>query len=225
MLEISRNTPWGWVYSYWERLTGGNPESYNENLCHFVRVVLFWTWWHAFFKQKILGTFVRPWMVLLVSLYIAGFLINPEVFFRVTFSLLLMLTAIVVCVWVIITITEKLKYFRPWTWFWTEELVPYVYPWTLALAAFVIWSYFYAPVVFSMLATVFLMILMCLVFLFIVVLLFIGAASVYEYLRKPSPGSSRSLSTRGVIWEYMKAKKKKICPYIKIREDKNEDEE
>lgn len=68
--EIVIKDPKTWhyrIYRFWREKTGGNPHWYNENLCHYVRVLVIWAPWN-WFKLQNLFLFVRPWTLA----YLAG---------------------------------------------------------------------------------------------------------------------------------------------------------
>lgn len=66
MKGSSWHTRW---YRYWVKL-GGEPPEYKENLCHYMRVLLFWAPQRWFWQGKIKGV-IAPWAVTLIALIVA----------------------------------------------------------------------------------------------------------------------------------------------------------
>lgn len=96
MLTISRKSIIGKIYSYWQRLNGEIHTQDQENLCHFVTVIFFRTWWDAFWKQPIIFSWLRPWII--VSLF---FLINLSVLVPVIIYASLAIIAIAIVVFIV----------------------------------------------------------------------------------------------------------------------------
>lgn len=64
-MTISQNNPLGYVYRYWLKL-GGTPRE-PEDLCHFMRVCMFWWWIRWFLKPRWVGGLASPFLILLYS--------------------------------------------------------------------------------------------------------------------------------------------------------------
>ena len=97
MLTVSRrNSFLGRIYAYWERHGGKNKSDYNENLCHFVRVLFIWTPLFFFFKQPLGHRYIRLWMVGLVGLLAASYLAWPRAILAVLSIIGLMVIVVVV---------------------------------------------------------------------------------------------------------------------------------
>ena len=77
MLTISANSIPGRIYSYWLKMGGGNRPGYQENFCHFCRVLLVWAPLKFFLSQKIVWI-VRPWMLVALAGYVWLFTISPD---------------------------------------------------------------------------------------------------------------------------------------------------
>lgn len=82
--SINRNSWHGRLYSFWqERSKYKNPErtGYRENLCHYVRVVLFWgpaTWFLHAKSSRV--SWLRPWMVLVGPVALTALLLTVFLF-------------------------------------------------------------------------------------------------------------------------------------------------
>lgn len=78
MLIVSRKSLPGQIYASWEKRGGLNEPGYCENLCHFVRVLVLWAPLFFLFKQPLGHRNIRPWMVGLIGLATAVFLLWPH---------------------------------------------------------------------------------------------------------------------------------------------------
>ncbi|OGM34496.1 hypothetical protein A3D01_03045 [Candidatus Woesebacteria bacterium RIFCSPHIGHO2_02_FULL_39_13] len=134
----------GRIYLYWERMTGGNPYWYQENLCHFVRVLIFWTPLAWFTKHRLFKTDIKPWMVVSALLFAATLILSRD--FRLTVAVIIGVLLAILGTVAIVYIIDKIYNGSPrlqrlgrfleeaWFWFWEKRFAPFIYPWTLTLA-------------------------------------------------------------------------------------------
>jgi hypothetical protein len=240
---ISRKSLLGRIYGKWEELTGGNGWGYKENLCHFVRVCVFWTPWYWFWRQELLKTFVRPWEVVAAAFVVASVIVNPPLVCSVALGILAFVALVCVLVLALYGVGkgfEKLAGIgdaidrglkrawkalhveEAWDWFWTREYRAGIKPWHLALLAIQFGSLYWITWIFWA-------ILVVEVGYFGVLFAF----EAYLYLRSRNAfqvlatagqmvGSATLavkqpvLGTTGVVIAWLLAQKRKICPYVEV---------
>lgn len=201
MLKVSANSLVGKVYFYWVSMGGWKP--YQENLCHFVRVCVFWAPWYWFWRQDLIF-FVRPWMLVLAATYLYLIAKYPGHVGFWSVVLLTLIWAIVLVfavlqalsmVWdkfyyaryrlsrrinriferTIVRFFKKIPVGRVLEWFFEARYRFGIRPWMVAFLAFQISSLYWAPVIFILAAVVEL-----------VILVLVAVALGYIYLEEKS---------------------------------------
>jgi len=220
MLTVSRKTfPLGWIYQLWERLTGGNKPDYTENLCHFVRVIVFWTWWHFFWRQRIFNTWVRIWMVVFGGFGLALIILGPAFFIELGVKIVIGLLIMTIFVGIFYIISFLYESFPPVEWFLSKQLFWIIQPWMIAVILFQIAAFFIARNTGNdTLGISFVLILfieaICLAFAILV-----GITNFFKWIYKKYQNSELSDGVSSIVQvfiEYIKARKAKICPPIKV---------
>ena len=241
---VSRNSLWGRLYGKWVELTYGNRRGYKENLCHFVRVCVFWAPWFWFWRQELFRTFVRPWSVIATGFALSILIMFPS------FTIAAILYALALA-GIILGFTlalyglgkgaEKLegvgdaiersfwKSWRAlhvkqaWDWFWKKSYTRFhVRPWLVALLAIQIGSLYWTKWISWGLIRLE-------VGYFAVSGLFaavyalhsrnafkVFAAAGAKLGSATKPVKEPVLGTMGVLVAWLVAQKRKICPYIEL---------
>lgn len=88
------------LYQYWRSKGGWIPYSYHENLCHYVRVCIFWAPFAWFLYAKLKGVFfLRPWVISLITLLLATIAVTaviwPSASWKVNSTILIAIGAII----------------------------------------------------------------------------------------------------------------------------------
>lgn len=81
MITIKKDTLLGLIYNYWYLKAGKAPTESGhaaENLCHFCRVILGWTFVRWFFCARTMKI-VMPWLVALIIAFVTVFYLWPEI--------------------------------------------------------------------------------------------------------------------------------------------------
>lgn len=180
MLQVSTNSLVGKMYFYWIHMGGWMP--HQENLCHFVRVVLLWAPLTWFAKQRLFFIF-KPWMFasLATYLYFAYKYPGPVGIWSVALLTLIWvvtfykaLLKVLSMVWerfyyarrrlswriernierMIDWFFEKIPVERAYDWFFEKEHRYGIKPWMVAFAAFQISSIFWARGLFFVLVVI-----------------------------------------------------------------------
>lgn len=242
MLTMRSDSLVGHLYSYWKKMGGYNKSGYKENLCHVGRICMFWVPYYWFTRHEIFGSVFTPIGVLItgafLSLVVSFFWFTPLLLIlgAVKSLILLILFAVVisvVVVWNGYGLLTLLKWLLGWTadllvWisrtsFWTKfadrPIVWLITPWHLALAGLQIASFFIYRPIFLIVAAI----EGVLILLLAIVILLALIARFFEEKEPLAPiGSatgkvaSSAMGTAGTVFEYAKAKKHMICPYIEF---------
>lgn len=155
-------------------------------------------------------------MVVVIGGYIGGYILYPHNFTIITFGVILGLAIFVGLIYLIGSLVEILQESYVWNWFWNKKYFPLGYPWTITLTVLYVSSYFVAPLWFSALSYVLLVIALTVLAIVVVVAIIVGIATLYESATVRLSNKTGVLTTGGVVVEYLKAKKKNICPYIQV---------
>lgn len=76
------------LYQWWKQQTGGNSWGYQENLCHYIRVIVLWVPLIWFFQVP-LFKWVRPWMIVATALTLLAIFTAYQLWPEVTLAVLL----------------------------------------------------------------------------------------------------------------------------------------
>lgn len=233
------------VYQWWQYHGGRNNWGYRENLCHYMRVILIWAPLFWLFKVPIYKS-VRPWVVAATLLWTLAFwqipglrtlMVTFTVFWVAYYYLIFekkkterffqRISPPFIWLW-----DHGLRSFL--VWFFTKCMLKVVYPWSvtlvISLGLFSWWSVEtfglrdFLITVGIIAGAVVALILMLLLIIFIAV--YVKPwwddrmrkrrnKKPYRY-STPEPRRERGSSTLKVAAHYAMAKKRKICPFIRL---------
>jgi hypothetical protein len=147
MLTISRKSVFGKIYNYWQWLKGDFSTEDHENFCHFLSVILFWTWWSAFWSHPIFKNRLRPWMIAFGLTFIIGFSVSS-----IVRSITIAVIEIVIGLILLFIITRIIL--PIWDWFWGKRYAALVYPWTITLALMHLIAFFWFNSLFRIIVVI-----------------------------------------------------------------------
>ncbi len=217
MITIKKDSLLGIIYNYWY-LKAGKTLSENgiaaENFCHFCRVIFGWTFFRWFFCARTMKI-VTPWLVTLIIAFITVFYLWPEKTKMILLALLIVIGCAAGFIGLLIgpvCICDKLNpNVNKLKKFLQQKVVGRLPVWFFILSALLALGLH-----FTFEFTVVLVIFygaFSLLFLIIVNL----PSNTPEKIMKIIPISLREILE--FVWEYLKAKKQKICPPLQVELD------
>ncbi len=245
MIAIDGNSLAGKLYRYWQRRGGRNKYDYQENLCHFVRVCVFWAPWYGFWRHPLFGTFMVPWSMLLVSLFVACLISVPILItltVRLIFTCLVVISLVILLAvgvfwsigkfWEILEgarnatkrgvkwVWRAVKGDEAWYWFWYKSYTrANIKPWLIVVLIIQVVSLLWVKWIFYsiLLIEVASLLVKSLIFL----AFFLAEKKIFVTVGEKVGNASAVvkkpvLGTVGVIASWFMAQKRKICPYVEI---------
>ncbi|TEU03019.1 hypothetical protein E3I18_00045 [Candidatus Woesebacteria bacterium] len=240
MITIDGNSLAGKLYRYWQRRGGRNKYDYQENLCHFVRVCVFWAPWYGFWRHPLFGTFMAPGSVLLVSFFIVCLIIAPALIALVTrilaFLVVILFAASVLWsigkFWGILGgarnatkrgvkwVWRAVKGDEAWYWFWYKSYTrANIKPWLIVVLIIQVVSLLWVKWIFYsiLLIEVVSLLVKSLIFL----AFFLAEKEIFNTIGEKVGNASAVvkkpvLGTVGVVASWFMAQKRKVCPYVEI---------
>ena len=221
------------LYIYWISMGGSNKQGYKENLCHFVRVLVFWAPWFWFTRQR-LYAWIRAWMLALVAAIFTFIAIFPKEALTIVLTLLIMAaggTVLIGMTYLIGTTWKKSLYIRwdienvlswpwlaikgdvAWEWFWKTRYKTGIYPWSIFVTLLWVSSFFWSRMVFLVVLTGILVV--CAFFLAVVAYVWAEEERITVAISHRTGTITRPIkNVTGLTVAYVKSAKRKICPYI-----------
>jgi hypothetical protein len=241
MIAIDSNSLVGKLYRYWQRRGGKNKYDYQENLCHFVRVCVFWAPWYGFWRHPLFGTFMAPWSMLLVILFIVCLASVPILITLTVRIILVCLVVILLAVGVLWSVGKLWKMLEGprdaikrgigriwwtvkgdeiWYWFWHKSYTRVnIRPWFIAMLIIQVVSLLWVKWIFYSILAIEVVSLLVKSLIFLA--FFLAEKKVFVTVGEKVGNASAVvkkpvLGTVEVIASWFMAQKRKICPYVEI---------
>ncbi len=215
MMTIKREGLLGCWYGYWVK-KGGRPlgKDWERNLakgdlCHFVRAMVIYPPLRWFFLART-KTVIAPWSICLAIAFIVGLYLNP----KIPLTIMAVLGAYAVIIAGAVLLATKADDFlktyigQPIKKFFGWKIIGRLYFWFLPVAALIALGICYVPEFMLTSAIVIAIMVAFLVAVVIIVGMGIGIGKIFRYQPIQEIGS--------VVFEYLKAKKAKICPLLLV---------
>ncbi len=221
MRTIKKDTLLGLIYNYWYRKAGkvlSESGLAAENLCHFCRVIIGWTFVRWFFCARTLKV-VMPWLVALIVGFVTVFYLWPEEMKLALWYTLIgtgcfagiigfIISIIYACIKLDPNGDQSKKFLR-------RKVVGRLPVWFFMLSLLLA-----AGLHFAFEVTVALVAIVAIYGAFgLLIVIIVGLPpNTPEKIMKIIPLSLREML--GVAWEYLKAKKQKyLCPLLQVELD------
>ncbi len=224
------------LYRWWIMHGGHNRPGYRENLCHYMRVLLFWTPLYWFFKVPLIWK-IRPWMLILTPIWLLAFWAG-----NTSERLWLVILSVLYTYYVYMLFDREglMKFFDlvspPFVWLWLHGLRSFchwffktgtmrvIYPWTVTLLVGLGLLYHFLVGKIGLIKLLIIVggflggiMLMAFVLGMIFWLSDMYADSRLDRARQGPKGQGSS--TLKVAAHFVMAKKRRICPFIRLPDD------